>query len=124
MANPQYTGPKRLLHACYNSAAGLRAAWKNEEAFRQETALAVVLIPAAFWLGENSVQICLLLLSVFVVLIVELLNTCVEMIIDRISNEQHELSRQIKDIASAAVGVSLIVLAVVWGVIAYARFSA
>ncbi|MCY4642472.1 MAG: diacylglycerol kinase [Gammaproteobacteria bacterium] len=124
MVNAHHKGLRRLFYACCNSADGLLAAWKNEEAFRQEVALAIVLVPAAFWVGENSVQISLLLLSVFLVLIVELLNTCVEMVVDRISIEQHELSRQTKDIASAAVGVSLIALAVVWGVISYARFFA
>ncbi len=124
MVNAHHKGLRRLFYACCNSADGLLAAWKNEEAFRQEVALAIVLVPAAFWVGENSVQISLLLLSVFLVLIVELLNTCVEMVVDRISIEQHELSRQTKDIASAAVGVSLIAMAVVWGVISYARFFA
>ncbi len=122
MAGSPHTGLKRLLGAISNSAAGLRAAWKNEEAFRQELLLAIVLFPAAFWLGENSVQITLLLLSVLIVLIVELLNTCVEATIDRIGHEYHELSKRAKDIGSAAVGVSLATLLVVWGLIAYTRF--
>ena len=122
MAGSPHTGLKRLLGAISNSVAGLRAAWKNEEAFRQELLLAIVLFPAAFWLGENSVQIALLLLSVLIVLIVELLNTCVEATIDRIGHEYHELSKRAKDIGSAAVGVSLATLLVVWGLIAYVRF--
>lgn len=122
MAGSPHTGLKRLLGAISNSVAGLRAAWKNEEAFRQELLLAIVLFPAAFWLGENSVQIALLLLSVLIVLIVELLNTCVEATIDRIGHEYHELSKRAKDIGSAAVGVSLATLLVVWGLVAYARF--
>ena len=122
MAGSPHTGLKRLLGAISNSVAGLHAAWKNEEAFRQELLLAIVLIPAAFWLGENSVQIALLLVSVLIVLIVELLNTCVEATIDRIGHEYHELSKRAKDIGSAAVGVSLATLLVVWGLIAYARF--
>ena len=122
MAGSPHTGLKRLLGAISNSVAGLRAAWKNEEAFRQELLLAIVLFPAAFWLGENSVQIALLLLSVLIVLIVELLNTCVEATIDRIGHEYHELSKRAKDIGYAAVGVSLATLLVVWGLVAYARF--
>lgn len=102
--------------------SGLHAAWKNEEAFRQELLLAIVLFPTAFWLGENSVQIALLLASVLIVLIVELLNTCVEATIDRIGHEYHELSKRAKDIGSAAVGVSLATLLLVWSLIAYARF--
>ena len=102
--------------------SGLHAAWKNEEAFRQELLLAIVLFPTAFWLGENSAQIALLLTSVLIVLIVELLNTCVEATIDRIGHEYHELSKRAKDIGSAAVGVSLATLLLVWGLIAYTRF--
>ena len=122
MAGSPHTGLKRLLSAISNSMAGLHAAWKNEEAFRQEVLLAIVLFPAAFWLGENSVQIVLLLVSVLLVLIVELLNTCVEATIDRIGHEYHELSKRAKDIGSAAVGVSLATLLVVWSLIAYAKF--
>ena len=122
MAGSPHTGLKRLLGAISNSVAGLHAAWKSEEAFRLELLLAIVLFPAAFWLGENSVQVALLLLSVLIVLIVELLNTCVEATIDRISHEYHELSKRAKDIGSAAVGVSLATLLMVWGLIAYARF--
>lgn len=122
MAGSPHTGLKRLLGAISNSVAGLHAAWKSEEAFRLELLLAIVLFPAAFWLGENSVQVALLLLSVLIVLIVELLNTCVEATIDRIGHEYHELSKRAKDIGSAAVGVSLATLLMVWGLIAYARF--
>lgn len=122
MAGSPHTGLKRLLGAISNSVAGLHAAWKNEEAFRQEVLLAIVLFPAAFWLGENGAQIALLLTSVLIVLIVELLNTCVEVVIDRIGHEYHELSKRAKDIGSAAVGVSLATLLLVWGLIAYTRF--
>ncbi|MXY14286.1 MAG: diacylglycerol kinase [Proteobacteria bacterium] len=122
MAGSPHTGLKRLLYAISNSVAGLHAAWKSEEAFRQELLLAIVLFPAAFWLGENTAQIALLLASVSIVLIVELLNTCVEVVIDRIGHEYHELSKRAKDIGSAAVIISLFTLLLVWGLIAYARF--
>ena len=122
MANAEHKGFKRLYNAFFYSMAGLSAAWKNEEAFRQEVILSVILIPAAFWLGTNALQIAVLLLSVFVVLITELLNTCVETVIDRISDEKHELSKLAKDIASAAVFVSLTALVLVWGLVIYERF--
>lgn len=122
MASTRHKGLKRIFNACSHSAAGLVAAWNHEEAFRQEAILAIVLIPAAFWLGESGIQICLLLLSVLIVLIVELLNTCVETVIDRIGCEPHELSKRAKDIGSAAVGISLAALIAVWGLIAYSRF--
>ncbi len=122
MAGSPHTGLRRLIGAISNSVAGLHAAWKSEEAFRQELLLAIILFPAAFWLGENSAQIALLLASVSIVLIVELLNTCVEVVIDRIGHEYHELSKRAKDIGSAAVIISLFTLLVVWVLIAYARF--
>ncbi len=122
MANAQHKGIKRIYNAFFYSMAGLSAAWKNEEAFRQEVILAIVLLPAAFWLGENITQVCILIISIFIVLITELLNTGVEAAIDRISGEKHELSKLAKDIGSAAVFVSLTGLTLVWGLISYARF--
>lgn len=122
MANAQHKGFKRIYNAFFYSMSGLAAAWKYEEAFRQEVILAVVLLPTAFWLGENTLQIGLLVFSVFVVLITELLNSCVEAAIDRISDEKHELSKRAKDFGSAAVFISLVALTVVWGLVIYARF--
>lgn len=122
MANAQHKGIKRIYNAFFYSMSGLAAAWKNEEAFRQEVVLAIILFPAAFWLGMNALQIGLLVLSIFVVLITELLNTGVEAAIDRISDEKHELSKLAKDIGSAAVFVSLAALTIVWGLVIYERF--
>ncbi len=122
MAYVQRKGFKRIYNAFFYSMSGLAAAWKYEEAFRQEVILATVLLPTAFWLGENTLQISLLVFSVFVVLITELLNTSVEVAIDRISDEKHELSKRAKDIGSAAVFVSLAALTIVWGLIIYERF--
>ncbi len=79
--------------------AGFSAAWKNETAFRQEALIAIVLIPIAFWLGQDATQIGLLILSVLVVLITELLNSGMEAAIDRIGCERHELSKYAKDIS-------------------------
>ena len=81
-----------------------------------------MLIPVAFWLGQSISQIGLLILSIFIVLIVELLNSAVEAAIDRISDERHELSKQAKDIASAAVFFSLILFTVIWGLVIFERF--
>jgi len=122
MASNQNTGFKRVYKAFFYSMAGLASAWKNEAAFRQESILAIILIPIAFWLGQNAIQIGLLILPIFIVLIVELLNSAVEAAIDRISNERHALSKQAKDIASAAVFLSLILFSVIWGLVIFERF--
>ena len=122
MANTQHKGFKRIYNAFFYSMAGFLAIWKHEEAFRQEVILAVILFPIAFWLGENAIQISLLVLTIFIVLITELLNTGVEVTIDRISDERHKLSKRAKDIGSAAVFVSFTALVTVWGLIIYQRF--
>lgn len=120
---PQYTGLKRIFHATIFSASGLRAAWHNESAFRQECVLAVILTPTAFWLGRTAVERSLLIGTVWLVLIVELLNTAVESVVDRVSTDHHELSGRAKDQGSAAVFVSLMLTLLVWGLIAWERFS-
>jgi len=122
MASPKNTGFKRIYNAFFYSVAGLASAWKNEAAFRQESLIAIVLIPASFWLGEGTSQIGLLILTIFIVLIVELLNSAVEAAINRISDEQHPLSKQAKDIASAAVFISLVLFTVIWGLVLFERF--
>ena len=110
------TGLSRVWHATGYSLAGLRAGW-GETAFRQEALAAFVLLPLAFWLGAGWVQVALLAGSVLLVMIVELLNTGVEVAIDRISFERHSLSKRAKDIGSAAVLVALATLGLVWAVI-------
>ena len=122
MASTQNTGFRRIYNAFFYSMAGLAAAWNNEAAFRQESIVAIVLVPVAFWLGQSTSQIGLLVLSVFIVLIVELLNSAVEAAIDRISDERHALSKQAKDIASAAVFISLVLFAVIWALVIFERF--
>ncbi len=116
------TGIKRLINATGYSIAGLKATWKEEEAFRQELLLSIVMIPAAFWLGETAVQRALLIASVFIVLITEVLNSAVEAVVDRIGTDHHPLSGRAKDMGSAAVMLSLINAAVVWGLIICERF--
>lgn len=119
MASKQNTGIKRVYNAFFYSMAGLASAWKNEAAFRQESIIAIVLLPVAFWLGQSVSQIGLLILSIFIVLIVELLNSAIEAAVDRISDEHHSLSKQAKDIASAAVFLSLVLFAIIWGFVIF-----
>ncbi len=123
MANYSRTGWRRLLDATGFSIKGLRAAWHNEAAFRQELILVLILLPIAFWLGENFTQRALLIFSLLVVLMVELLNSAVETAIDRIGSEPNELSGRAKDLGSAAVMISLAAVGVVWALVAIERFS-
>jgi diacylglycerol kinase (ATP) len=111
------TGFVRIVHAFFNSCAGLSDAWRHESAFRQEVLLAAILVPAAFWVPVTDAERSLLIATVLLVLIVELLNTGVEVAIDRISFEHNSLSKRAKDIGSAAVFVALVLMAVVWGLI-------
>ena len=115
-------GLDRILRAAGHSARGLSAAYRGESAFRQETWLAVVLIPASFWLGRNPLEIAGLIGSVLLVLVVELLNSAVEATVDRISFEHHELSGRAKDFGSAAVALALMLCTVVWAAVAVDRF--
>ncbi|OWQ93349.1 diacylglycerol kinase [Roseateles aquatilis] len=117
MSNPHKgrTGLDRILHAAGYSWDGLMAAYRGESAFRQEVWLTLVGAPLAFWLGKDWVQVALLLGSLILVLIVELLNSAVEAAIDRVSFELHDLSKRAKDIASAAVLLSLLLSAGIWG---------
>ena len=111
------TGLVRIVHAFFNSCAGLADAWRHESAFRQEILLAAILIPAAFMVPVTTAERALLIASVLLVIIVELLNTGVEVAIDRISFDQHSLSKRAKDIGSAAVFVALVLLGAVWALI-------
>ena len=94
---------------------GLAAAFRHEHAFRQEVFIAVVLIPLALWLPASGIGKALMIGSVLLVLIVELLNSAVEAVVDCISSENHELAKRAKDMGSAAVMLSLMVVAIVWG---------
>jgi diacylglycerol kinase (ATP) len=101
------TGVDRIVRAAGHSWSGLRLAYAGESAFRQEFWLAALTLPAAFWLGRDWVQVALLAGSVLLVLIVELLNSGIEAVVDRVSYEWHELSKRAKDLGSAAVMLSL-----------------
>jgi len=107
------TGFNRMWHATRYSLAGLRAGW-SEAAFRLEASLSIVMLPLAFWLGRDWVEVALLAGSVLLVLIVELLNTGIEAAIDRIGPERHALSKRAKDMGSAAVFLSLLLAGGIW----------
>ncbi len=126
MNNPHKmrTGLDRMLHAFGYSMQGLAAAVRFESAFRQEAALAVVMLPAAFWLGRNWIEVVLLAGSVLLVLIVELLNSAIEAVVDRVSLELHELAKRAKDYGSAAVLMALLCCAGIWTTVAWQRWLA
>ncbi|MBU7574886.1 MAG: diacylglycerol kinase [Hydrogenophaga sp.] len=121
-AQKRRTGLTRMAHAFRYSLAGLRAGW-GETAFRQETLAALVMIPAAFWLGRSWVETALLAASVLLVMVVELLNTGIETAIDRIGPEWHDLSKRAKDMGSAAVLLSLLLCAGIWIAALWTRWS-
>ena len=124
MAKQGKRGLRRLVDAAGYSGAGLAVAWRGEEAFRQEVVLAVVLLPIAIWLGQSNLERLLLVASWMLVMIVEILNTAVEATVDRISDERHRLSGEAKDLGSAAVFLTLVLAALVWGTVAWERFTA
>ncbi len=107
----------RVVRAAGYSLAGLKAAVTREAAFRQELVLFLFLAPLALWLGHNGVERALLLASLVLVLIVELLNSAIEALVNRIGTERHELSAIAKDIGSAAVFIALVQVPVVWALI-------
>lgn len=111
------TGLRRVLNAAGYSWAGLGAALKHEDAFRQEVFLALVLVPLALFLGDTGIERALMIGAVLGVLIVELLNSAVEAAVDRISLEHHQLIKRAKDMGSAAVMLSLINVICVWTLI-------
>ena len=113
------TGLKRVWNAFFYSLEGFGAAWKHEDAFRQESLLAMVLIPLAFFLTELPLERALMIASVLLVLIVELVNSAIEATVDRISLENHALAKRAKDIGSAAVLISLINVLVIWGLVLF-----
>ena len=117
------TGLTRLWNAFGYSLAGFRAAYKHEDAFRQEIHLAVVLIPLALWLPASHIGKALMIASVLLVIMIELLNSAIEAAVDRISLDKHDLAKRAKDIGSAAVLVSLINVAITWGLVLTASFS-
>jgi diacylglycerol kinase (ATP) len=116
VVNPQKarTGFNRMWHATGYSLAGLRAGW-DEAAFRLEACLAFVLVPLAFWIGRDWVEVALLAGAILLVMMIELLNTGIETAIDRVGLERHPLSKRAKDMGSAAVFLSLLLAGGIWG---------
>ncbi len=119
----QFFDIRRIWNAALYSMAGIRAAWQGETAFRQELMLCVVMVPAAFWLGDSAVERSLLIGTCLLVLVVELLNSAIEAVVDRIGSDQHELSGRAKDTASAAVFITLCLTVVCWGLILFENYS-
>ncbi|CAB1368736.1 diacylglycerol kinase [Denitratisoma oestradiolicum] len=111
------TGLARVWNAFFYSLAGLQAAYRHEDAFRQEVWLAVLLIPTALLSPASGIGKALMVASVLLVLVVELLNSAVEAAVDRISLDHHDLAKRAKDIGSAAVFVSLANVPLVWGLV-------
>jgi diacylglycerol kinase (ATP) len=117
MADSGNTGLNRILKATVYSWQGLKASYRNEEAFRQELMLAVILIPLGLYLGEGAVEKVLLITSVLLLLLVEVLNSAIEAVVDRFGGEQHELSGRAKDMGSAAVFIAIAIVVLTWVVI-------
>lgn len=122
-AHKRRTGIDRLWHAAGHSLSGLRAAW-SEKAFRLEVLAAVVLLPAGLWLARDWVQAALLAGSVMLVMLVELLNTAIEAVVDRVGPEWHPLSKRAKDVGSAAVLLGLLLCVGIWCAALWERFGA
>jgi len=107
-------GLKRFTNAILFSAAGFKAAWKHEEAFRQEVIVFLIATPLAFWLNKNKTETVLLIGSVVLVLVVELINSAIEAIVDRVGTEYHELAGRAKDMGSAAVMLTIMLAVATW----------
>ena len=120
---PGKTGLRRLLDATGYSMKGIGAIWRNEAAFRQEVALALVLLPLSFFLAANPLQWLLLVAPLVLVLVVELLNSAIESVVDRIGPERHELAGRAKDMGSAAVFFCIVLIVLSWGTIAWQNFT-
>lgn len=115
-------GISRIINATKYSAAGFKAAWINEEAFRQEILLAILIVPLGMWLGRSWTQRAILIGIYFIIPLTELLNSAIEAIVDRVGQERHELSGRAKDLGSAAVVLSICIASIVWIIIACERF--
>ncbi|MCK5718002.1 MAG: diacylglycerol kinase [Thiomargarita sp.] len=110
----QDTGITRIIKATGYSIAGLKAAWIHEAAFRQEVLLCIILIPLGFWLGDTGVERALLMSSLLLIVLMELLNSAIEALSDRLTQEQDPLIKRAKDIGSAAVFVAICYAGIVW----------
>ncbi len=121
---PGKSGLVRIVDATIYTIKGLKAAFTNEAAFRQELMLVLVLGISSFWLAGNTLEWLVLIIPLLLLLIVELLNTAIENTVDRIGDEMHELSGRAKDMGSAAVMLSLILVGICWAAIGWSHFNA
>ncbi|WP_026879159.1 diacylglycerol kinase [Ignatzschineria larvae DSM 13226] len=119
MNKPNRTGLGRIIAAGGYSLRGLKAAFQSEAAIRQELFAAIFLVPLAFYLADNGIELALLLGSLILVFLMELINSAIEAIVDRISFEHHPLSGQAKDIGSALVMIAIVLVVIVWGAIIF-----
>ena len=119
---PGKTGIARIIAAGRNSFRGIRDAWQHESAFRQDVSLSILLLVLSFWLAQTVVEWLLLILPLFLLVIVEILNSAIENTIDRIGDDHHILSGRAKDMGSAAVMFCLVLIAIVWLSVAWGRF--
>jgi diacylglycerol kinase (ATP) len=117
MAYQNATGWRRIVNAFGYSIKGLKACYEVEEAFRQEVLVLIPAIPLGLWLGETPVERALLVGSLMIVPIVELLNSAIEANVDRVGLERHELAKRAKDIASAAVFMSILLTTLIWALL-------
>ena len=120
---PGKSGIARLIDAAGYSIRGMKACWQHEAAFRQEIALSIVLFALSFFVAVSLEQWLLLVAPLFLLLMVELLNSAVENVVDRIGDEYHELSGRAKDTASAAVFICLVLIGLCWFTIAWKNFA-
>lgn len=118
----QATGLRRLINASRYSAQGLRSAFRHEAAFRQESWVLVVGVPCAFWVGIDLWQTAMLIASVMLIMVVEMINSALESLVDRVGTDFHELSGRTKDMGSAAVLLSILIAVVLWGAALWQRF--
>lgn len=118
---PNGLGLKRIFKASYCSYLGFKAAFKEEVAFRQELLLCLILLPVSFWLASSLLHWALLVSSLLIMLIVELLNSAIEALTDRVSTERHVLSGRAKDMGSAAVTLALTIVVIIWGISLYIK---
>ncbi len=114
MAKTGATGIIRIINAAGYSWLGFKAAYKNEAAFRQELWLSIVLLPVALYFGENYTERAILIASLVFILLVEILNSAIEAVVDRFGDEMHPLSGRAKDMGSAAVFLAFVVAGLVW----------
>ncbi len=119
MTKPETSGLKRIGNAFLFSIQGINTVCKSEVAFRQELAGCVILVPVAIWVGQSGLERALLVFVLLLILLVELINSAIEAVVNRFGGEQHALSGNAKDMGSAAVFLSIIIAAVVWGLVLF-----